>query len=333
MEKIAQEKGGETGLIIGKFMPPHRGHVHLIKSARPHARRLTILVCTQEGEPIPGELRYRWMRELFPEDNVLHLTDPNPAEPHEHPDFWKLWKKSIRRLVPRTPDMVFTSESYGDELARHLGALHIAIDPQRRRFPVSGTAIRKDPFSFWDMLPECTRPYYVKRVVLLGAESTGKTTLAAVLAKAFDTEWVGEYAREYVDLKVALPTLKDIPFIARGQMKREEQAARQANRVLICDTGLMMTAIYSRYYLGSCPRWIEEESQRRRYDLTLLTDTDIPWEPDSIQRDGPVVRDQIQRLIRTELDARDIPYDLISGSPEDRAAHATELVRGLFPSA
>ena len=124
MEEIAQEDGHATGLIIGKFMPLHRGHVHLIESARSRARRLTILVCTQEGEPIPGELRYRWMRELFPADDVFHLTDRNPAEPHEHPDFWNIWKTSIRRVIPRAPDIVFTSESYGDELARHLGAIH-----------------------------------------------------------------------------------------------------------------------------------------------------------------------------------------------------------------
>ena len=100
----------------------------------------------------------------------------------------------------------------------------------------------------------------------------------------------------------------------------------------MCDTDLMMTAIYSRYYLKSCPRWVEEEWRRRRYDLTLVTDTDIPWKPDSIQRDGPVVRDEIQRLLRAQLGQRDIPYHLISGSLRARTAQATELIRSLFPS-
>ena len=184
----------------------------------------------------------------------------------------------------------------------------------------------------WEMLPPCVRPYYVKRVLLLGAESTGKTTLAAALAKKFNTEWSAEYGREFVDLKQALPTLDDIPAIARGQIDGEESAAQRANRVLICDTDLKMTVIYSEYYLGSCPRWIENQSRSRGYHLTLVTDTDIAWQPDSIQRDGPEVRERIQRLILDQLKAEDIPYHLISGSVKERLDQASALIRPLLSS-
>jgi len=77
---------GDTGFLLGKFMPVHRGHMYLIECARSQVRRLTVLVCTLEKEPIPGDLRYRWVRDLYPEANVQHLTDEKPSYPEEHPD-------------------------------------------------------------------------------------------------------------------------------------------------------------------------------------------------------------------------------------------------------
>jgi NadR type nicotinamide-nucleotide adenylyltransferase len=114
-----------TGLIIGKFMPLHRGHLYLIGYARARVDDLTVLVCSLIREPIPGELRYRWVRDLYPEVNVQHLTDENLSYPEEHPDFWNIWRRTIRRFVPTGPDFVFTSETYGDKLAEILGAAHV----------------------------------------------------------------------------------------------------------------------------------------------------------------------------------------------------------------
>jgi HTH-type transcriptional repressor of NAD biosynthesis genes len=120
----ADAVGGLTGLIIGKFMPPHRGHQYLIDQALRHVAGpdLTVLVCSLAAEPITGAIRYAWMNELYPGANVQHLTDELPSEPQDHPRFWELWVAAIRRFVPTGPDLVFTSEAYGDELAARLGA-------------------------------------------------------------------------------------------------------------------------------------------------------------------------------------------------------------------
>ena len=143
-----------TGFLLGKFLPLHRGHMHLIETARSQVDHLTVLVCSLQREPIPGALRHAWVRALYPEVNVQHCTDENPQYPEEHPDFWDIWLASIRRFMPAGPDLVFSSELYGDELARRLGA---------RRFPVSGTAVRQQPFAYWDYLPEPVRAYYARR--------------------------------------------------------------------------------------------------------------------------------------------------------------------------
>ncbi len=121
MEEIARRAG--SGLIFGKFLPPHRGHVFLVEHALSRVERLTVAVCTLAREPIPGEVRFRWMQELAPAARVVHVTDENPQYPHEHERFWEIWRDTLLRAAGR-PDVLFTSEAYGDEMARWLGARH-----------------------------------------------------------------------------------------------------------------------------------------------------------------------------------------------------------------
>jgi NadR type nicotinamide-nucleotide adenylyltransferase len=159
-----------TGFLLGKFLPLHRGHMYLIETARGRVDYLTVLVCTLPHEPIPGDLRYLWVRELYPDVNVQHFAEDIPQHPHEHPDFWNIWRSVIRRFVPTGPDFVFTSETYGDQLAEILGAHHICVDLKRETFPVSGTAVRADPLKHWGFLPRPVRAYYEQ---LLGVNVGG----------------------------------------------------------------------------------------------------------------------------------------------------------------
>lgn len=332
MEKDAQKF--TTGMILGKFLPPHRGHQHLIDVARERVAELTILVCSLEREPIPGRLRYEWLKEMYPDVRVIHVADENPQEPHEHPRFWEIWTETIRRRLPTGPDVVFTSEAYGDELARRLGARHIAVDLARQRVPVSATAIRRDPYANWQFIPECVRPYFARRVAVIGAESTGKTTLARQLAAHYQTAWVPEFAREYLDAKdaerpLAALTLADIAEIARGQIRSEEQLARQANRVLICDTELLTTRLWSEHFFGSCEDWICRAAAERRYDLYLLTDVDVAWVADP-HRDAPQLREPFLNRLRRELQSRERPFVMISGTPDERRRRAIAAIDALF---
>jgi NadR type nicotinamide-nucleotide adenylyltransferase len=188
-----------TGLVIGKFLPPHRGHLHLIATAAAAVDRLTVLLFSKAAEPIPGELRAAWMRELCPQAQVLHSAEEHPVD-FGDPAVWALWIGAIRRVLPAGPDLVFSSEAYGDELARRLGARHVAVDRERRAVPVSATRIRAAPLANWEYLPPCVRPHYALRVAIVGAESTGKTTLARELAARRRTAWVPEFARAYLEI-------------------------------------------------------------------------------------------------------------------------------------
>jgi NadR type nicotinamide-nucleotide adenylyltransferase len=317
-------------MILGKFMPPHRGHQHLIDFACQRVDELTILVCSLEREPIPGRLRYEWMKEMYPDARVIHVTDENPQEPHEHPHFWDIWTETVRRRLPEGPDVVFTSEAYGDELARRLGARHIAVDTARQHVPVSATAIRNDPLANWEFIPECVRPYFVRRVAIVGPESTGKTTLARGLAAHYGTVWVPEFARDYLDARnaerpLADLTPADINAIARGQIAGEERLARQANRLLICDTELLTTRLWSEHFFGACEDWIERAAIERRYDLVLLLDADVRWVADP-HRAAPHLREQFFDRLRRELRSQGRRFVTISGPFDERLQQAIAAI-------
>ena len=311
-------------------MPPHSGHARLIEIARERSQHLTILVCSLENEPIPGRLRYEWMKEMYPDVSVVWVTDENPSYPDEHPDFWDIWRKTILSNAPE-PDAVFTGESYGDRLAAVLGAVHICVNREDCPGDISGSEIREDPYKHWDHLPPRVRAYYAKRVAIVGAESTGKTTLAKALAERFNTVWAPEYAVEYLkngnqDCK----SIQDIENIARGQISLEEEMAAKANKIVFCDTDTMTTVVWSSHFFGECPQWILDESFARKYDLTLLTNIDIPWIC-SPWRDCPDKRAEFHDWFKRELELRRRPYIEISGSsPEDRLSLAAVYISRLL---
>ncbi|MCU1463282.1 MAG: hypothetical protein JWO37_3357 [Acidimicrobiales bacterium] len=133
-----------TGLVIGRFCPPHLGHSHLIASAAGQIDRLTVIVFSKDEEPVPGGLRAEWLRAMHPGVEVVNIhTDLVTNWDDE--ETWQRWIALIRTAVPHGPDVVFTSEPYGSELARRLGAVEQLVDPDRATVPVSASMIRADP--------------------------------------------------------------------------------------------------------------------------------------------------------------------------------------------
>ncbi|QEL14665.1 AAA family ATPase [Limnoglobus roseus] len=318
-----------TGMLLGKFLPPHLGHVYLGEFAGRFVDRLTIVVCSLQREPIPGELRFQWMRELFPFDNVVHLTDELPQEPVEHPDFWNLWRSALLRVLPGRPDYVFASEQYGWRLAEELGAAFVPVDGARSAVPVSGTVIRTDPAANWDYLPRCVRPHFVKRVCVFGPESTGKTTLARRLAEHFGTAWVPEYARTLLESIGREVRVKDMERIARGQAASEDALARNATRVLIADTDPLATLVWSDVLFGAVPPAVRELADARAADLYLLTEADVPWVADPVRYRPDGGRDFFERC-RAELAARGRRFVVIRGDWDERFRTAVAAVEELL---
>lgn len=313
------------GMVLGKFMPPHTGHRYLFDFARHYVDDLTIVVETERDQPIPGHLRFQWVRDMCPNVRVVHLTDENPQDPSEHPEFWQIWHDSLRRILPFDPDYVFASEEYGWKLAEVLNAQFVPVDIDRSVMPVSGTAVRENPLENWEYIPRVARPYFVRRVCVFGPESTGKSTLAQNLAEHYGTCHVPEYARTHLELRGGELREADMEHIARGQMASEDAIAFTANRLLICDTDLLTTTIWSDWLYGRCPDWISAEANRRRYDLYLVTDVDVPWVEDCV-RYLPEERQSFLDRCISELKRDGRPFVRLSGSWQQRFDAAVAAV-------
>jgi HTH-type transcriptional regulator, transcriptional repressor of NAD biosynthesis genes len=320
------------GFVLGKFMPPHDGHLMLCDFARAYCDELTILVCTRGVEPINGELRHQWMRELCSWARVVHYDQHVPQEPSEHPDFWNIWRGIVKAAHPELIDFVFASEEYGARLAKEVGARFVPFDPDRLAAPISATQIRADPFSVWHFLPRPVRAYYAKTVCLCGPESTGKSTLARQLAAYFKTITAPEYGRTYCEVFGTECDAEDLRAIARGHEALSAAARLRANRLLIQDTDAVMTAVWADMLLGHRPDDLNRIA--RTADLYLLTDIDLDWRDDGTRYaalSSIEARSRFYSLCRDELIKRNLPFVAIGGTGETRLAAAISAVRQRFP--
>ncbi len=337
----------KTGLILGKFLPPHRGHEYLVNFAAGFADRVTVHVCPTDADPIPGELRYQWMRETFAgRDNirVVYNTDPLPQTPEDDPEnFWRLWRESLLEREPdrKEPTYVFASEQYGFRLAETLNAVYIPVDHSRSRFPVSGTAIREDALANWEYLLPATRPYFAKRVAVVGPESSGKSTLTERLAKHFHTTFAPEYARTYLESiprteleRLYAPNGFDAESMRRfvvGQSASVEAMARGCNRVVFSDTEAVVTTLYCRLFLRKEPPFVSEQVARQRYDMYLLQTAHEDWKSEE-QRVQPDYADRARFAgdCLTLLKWHGYPVVILTGTWAERDQQAIAAVTSLL---
>jgi NadR type nicotinamide-nucleotide adenylyltransferase len=316
-----------SSVVIGKFYPPHNGHRHLIDTALRQSHRVNVIVCAKPADNIPGELRGQWLREIHPDAEVLVIDDR-----YDETDS-ALWAANTIRWLGGPPDAVFTSEAYGEAYARHMGCVHLPVDPERKTVPCSGTMIRADPYAHWEFIPPPVRAWFAKRVCVLGAESTGTTTLARELAERYSTVWVAEYGRLYSEQKLtrgeAAWTSQEFADIAAEQARQENEAARNSNRVLICDTNAFATQLWHRRYMDFESPSVAALAARGRCDLYLLTGDEIPFVQDGL-RDGEYLRPRMHRWFEEALQAQAVPWRLLRGSHDTRRRDAIESINELF---
>ena len=322
------DKKYRRGVIVGKFYPPHRGHGYLIETAQAAVVHLTVIVCGKVDELPEPRVRAAWLKELYPSVEVKVIED------RYDPNDSGLWAELTVGWLGAVPDVAFTSEEYGPRWAGLMGCEHITVDLGRERFPISSTAIRADPLAHWEFLDPCVRAFYVVRVVVVGAESTGTTTMAKTLAEHYDTVWVPEYGREYSEhmmdrIGTYAWTTQDFIHIAAEQSKREEIAARRANRLLVCDTDAFATAVWHERYMGFRSSEVERVFAGHKVDLYLVTGTDIPFVQDGY-RDGESIRDWMHKRFISELEGDGKRYVLLSGPHAGRLREAVAAIDPLL---
>jgi HTH-type transcriptional repressor of NAD biosynthesis genes len=323
----------KRGFILGKFMPPHAGHVTLIQSARALVDELTVLVCSLPDDPIPGETRLGWMRDLFPDCKVLWHPQPAPQDPTE-PRFWPAWKRIVARHHPDPIDYVFAGEDYGGELARNVGGMFVPLgarvlnaDPNGLG-GLSASAIRSDPWRYWDYLPHPVRSHYGLTVCLHGIESVGKSTLTEKLAEHYSTISVPEYGRSHCEVHGTDCREDDLMLIGEAQQAMIEAARPWANRLLITDTDALMTAAWSQMMIGYTP---DQLICHRKADLYLMLGSDAPFVDDGTRvYKTTEERDRFHRIARDALALSRTNFIEISGSWEQRLASAIAAIDALI---
>ena len=287
---------------------------------------------------------------------ITGIMDDVPID-HHSVVIWEqhvaLMEKALKEIDAPKVTAVFSSESYGTELARRFDAVPVILDPSRSLRPVSGTAIRSDVPANWASLAAATRAGLALRVSVVGAESSGTTTLSRQLFKHFrsragsyeETYWVPEYGRQYSAEKWAMArataslgghreprleelvwTTPDFVHIAQMQNSMEDSAAREGGPILICDTDSFATAIWHERYVGSVSREVIRLAEDSPKALTIVTDHEgVAFEQDGL-RDGEHLRPWMTQRFVQELKDAGRRHVVVGGSPEQRLAQAIDAI-------
>lgn len=318
------------------------GHDLVIQRALAQSERLTILVVTNITDWPSGAERTACVREAYPQAEVLEVTDLCTDDSDMRSSF--LWAEyALDVLDGRIIDAVFSSEAYGDfwaaniELLQNSSCRSIVVDPLRTLVPVSGTKIRSDPYTYWQYIHPKMRHFYLTRVLVVGAESTGKTTLVQNLSNAFGTRYVPEYGRYYVEAKGGLEqTDHRIIFaeILNRTPKIAKEAEEKANKVVFWDTDLYTTYLW--YGLWQPERKNDELHQAIEYasavplfDLVLVSSHEgTDWVDDGM-RDQKDTRAWFTEQFYGNENYFTRPF-LLEGSWEERFSAAEQLVKDVM---
>lgn len=334
------------GLVIGKFYPPTAGHEHLIRRALELCEQVTVLVEYSRFETIAASRRAGWIEEMIPSRRLdVRTVSCEVVVDFDDPLVTRAQAAVIEQALRGgpSPDALVVSERYGPELARQLGVALCEVDPGRQTVQISASQVRADLYGNWSRLAPAVRAGLATRVVVLGSESTGTTTLAEALAAHYrdlapehPTLCVPEYGREHTAVLLEAQnrrhegggfgsadwTEEDFRIIARRQTWREERAARRGGPLLVCDTDELATAVWRRRYLGR----YQSPARLPHHDLYLLTDHDgVPFVQDGT-RDGEAVRAEMTGWFMEALAELDLPWMLVSGSPARRLSLAVRLI-------
>ena len=169
----------------------------------------------------------------------------------------------------------------------------------------------------------------LKKIAIIGAESTGKSWLCERLAKHFNTIWAPEYAREYFNtFNVSDYELSDLIKIAKKQLELEKDYASKANQFLFCDTSLITIKIWAELEFKKVPTFIYDQISKSDYNCFLLTNNDLPWQADN-QRQNKFNRELIFKLNEDEIKKTGLPYFIVKGFDDSRLNEAIKIVQSI----
>lgn len=337
----------KVGMYGGKFLPLHQGHVSAIIEASTICDELYVVLSYNEErekllfedaviDPIPYRERFKWLSQLTQDmENVKVIAVSDDAVDEESYD-WVKGAEDIKKAIGKEIDVVFHSDPLNYATFRELYPRAMVITFNRNNIPISATMIRKEgAYKHWEYIPKVVRPYFVKKICIVGTESCGKSTLVKNLARHFNTEYVEEYGRVVCDEVGGAEnmTIKDFPRIAYGHKMMEFEKLKIANKVLIIDTDSIVTKYYGELYADT----VEEEDlytmicKNNDYDLYMFLEPDVPWVQDGTRLHGEQeIRLENNKKLKKMLIDAGISYLTIKGTYDQRFNKAKSIIQRLI---
>jgi HTH-type transcriptional repressor of NAD biosynthesis genes len=338
------------GLVVGKFSPLHKGHEYLIQAANARCEHLIVISYTRPEFPSCSRaLREKWLGNLVP-DATLLCIDASTTEQWRSEGAWNLSMPSnndpadihrefthqlLTQKLKLRVDTVFTSENYGDGFANYLsnhsngvGVDHVCVDIDRLAYPVSGTSIRTSGnFSLANLSESIMHEFAIQKVCFLGGESTGKSTLSALLADEYGEPLVDEFGRSLWEQKSGDLAPEDLITICQTQTRNEDIAQQKADKHIFCDTSPLTTLCYSEALFNSRPALLEAFAERP-YHHIFLCEPDFPLQQDGTRKEEDFRLWQHNWYLQ-QLSLRKLPFTRLTGSIEERITQVRSTIESL----
>ena len=332
----------KTGMYGGSFDPLHVGHIHDMVKAAAMCEELYIMISWCKGrESTTPELRYRWIRSCvshLPNVKIILIEDEAVSKEVYNTDYyWEKGAEDIRAAIGKPIDAVFCGSDY--EGTNRFESLYAAesdvIYFDRAEVPISSTEIRKWAMEHWDYIPDVCRPYYTKRVLVLGGESTGKSTLVQNLALAYNTNYVSEVGRDICDYAggEGFMNADDLCEILVRQSCHVMDALKYSNRILFVDTDALTTLFYADFLLSAqeeidtCRKLAEAIHGISQWDLVLFLEPTVEFVQDGTRNEEIAAdREKYSRQIKALLDQNGVSYQCLDGNYYERFVQAKEWI-------
>jgi NadR type nicotinamide-nucleotide adenylyltransferase len=319
-----------TGLTLGKYAPLHKGHEKIFEWMIAENEQNIVIIYDSNVTEIPLPIRSNWIKTLYPSMKVIEAWD-GPKRNTDIHAYEKAEENYVKGLLKGTKiDSFYSSEYYGKHISEALGCKDVRFDEKRKNVSISASEIRNDPFANRMFMDDIVYADIITKIVFVGAMSTGKSTIAEVLAKKYNTQFMPEYGREYWELhqKNRRFDINAFDELADEHIRREDKLVQVSNKYLFIDTNAITTYMFSMDYHGNTTKHLAELAAMNasRYDLFFLCDDDIPYE-DTWDRSGDSKRHVFQKQIIADMKERRIPYITLSGDLQKRVNTVDHILK------
>lgn len=288
-----------VGMLGGDFNPLHMGHINNIITASTMCHELYVILCwNNERDIVPKEIKYRWLINSFKHlSNVTILLIEDKAvtkEEYDKGNHWEQGAKNIKSAIGKPIDIVFCGTDYkGTNRFEKLYPKSKIHYFDRNIINISSTKIRNNPFEYWNYIPHIAQPYYVKKILVIGGESTGKSTLVQNLALAYNTNFVSEVGRDTCEYAGGENYMNKNDLIENFLKQRllVDEKIKESNKLIFVDTDALTTLFYSNFLLQNkkdikeCTDLANAICNINEWDLILFLEPTVDFVQDGTRSD------------------------------------------------